>query len=59
MFRCKPLSAKPRAGRYVRVGHNKMCGKKNPHRKHVAIGKENHGTYHQTLTPSEGPELCG
>ena len=28
MFRCKPPGAKPRAGRYVRVGHNKIWKKK-------------------------------
>ena len=28
MFKCKPPGAKPRAGKYVRVGHNKIMGKK-------------------------------
>ena len=27
MFKCKPPGAKPRAGRYVRVGHNKIMEK--------------------------------
>ena len=28
MFKCKPPGAKPRAGKYVRVGHNKIMEKK-------------------------------
>ena len=28
MFKCKPPGAKPRTGKYVRVGHNKIMEKK-------------------------------
>ena len=41
MFRCKPPGAKPRAGRYVIVGHNKIW-KKRPLLVHIKKHPHNH-----------------
>ena len=41
------------------IQYDLVCVKYNPLDQYDQGRKENHWTYHQTLTPSEGPELCG